>query len=293
MRYAKTATLFPNPVAHRRHGRANRAAGNSARLRAAIVITLLMWAGNQAAAFGVRLPPAAGQYDSQLGGAYAPPSGTQIVSRDRAATSEPGLYNICYVNAFQTQPQETAWWMANHPDLLLRQGSRLVEDPNWAGEILLDTSSAEKREALAAIVGAWIEQCAADGYNAIEADNLDTYSRSNNALDIDDNLAYAALLIDRAHAHGLAFAQKNGGELGSRGKAAGFDFAIVESCQVYDECDAYMDVFGAHVLAIEYTDTDASHFQTSCAARGRQISVIRRDRNLTMPGEPSYFYQTC
>nr|WP_295889710.1 endo alpha-1,4 polygalactosaminidase [uncultured Devosia sp.] len=246
-----------------------------------------------AAAVDMRLPPAGGQYDSQLGGAYEPPAGTLIVSRDRSEAPEPGLYSICYVNAFQTQPQETAWWVANHPDLLLRQGGGLAEDPNWPGEILLDTSTDSKRASLAVIVGAWIEQCAADGYDAIEADNLDTYSRSNGALDIGDNLAYAKLLIDRAHGLGLAFAQKNSGELGARGKAAGFDFAIVESCQVYDECDAYMNVFGAHVLAIEYTDTDAAHFETSCAVRGRQISVIRRDRNLTMPGKESYFYQTC
>jgi hypothetical protein len=262
-------------------------------LRSRLAIVLVMLAGSHAAALDVRLPPAGGQYDSQLGGAYDPPRGTLIVSRDRSEAPEPELYNICYVNAFQTQPQETAWWAENHPDLLLRQDGALAEDPNWAGEILLDTSTESKRASLAVIVGAWIDQCAADGYDAIEADNLDTYSRSNGALASEDNLAYAGLLIDRAHSLGLAFAQKNSGELGARGKAAGFDFAIVESCQVYDECDAYMDVFGAHVLAIEYTDTDAAHFETSCAARGRQISVIRRDRNLTMVGEPSYFYQTC
>lgn len=240
-----------------------------------------------------QLPPSGGQYDTQLGGAYEPPAGTVIVSRDRSEAPAPGLYNICYVNAFQTQPHETAWWVANHPDLLLRQDGVLADDPNWPGEILLDTSAAEKRASLAEIVGGWIEQCAADGYDAIEADNLDTYSRSNGALGIENNLAYAALLIERAHDLGLAVAQKNGGELGARGKAAGFDFAIVESCQAYDECDSYVDVFGAHVLAIEYTDTDAGHFESNCAERGRQISVIRRDRGLTMPGKESYFYQTC
>lgn len=246
-----------------------------------------------AAAQGVALPPAGGQYDSQLGGAYAPPKGTLIVSRDRAEPPAPGLYNICYVNAFQTQPQETSWWLANHPDLLLRHKDALAEDPNWPGEILLDTSTEAKRAALAAIVNGWIDQCARDGYQAIEADNLDTYSRSADALSIADNLAYAGLLIHHARGLGLAFGQKNGGELGGRGKAAGFDFAIVESCQVYEECDGYVEVFGPHVLEIEYTDTDAAHFEVACAARGRQISVIRRDRNLTIPAEPSYFYQTC
>ena len=261
--------------------------------RLTIAVAILAIASAATAQETVRLPPAGGQYDSQLGGAYDPPPGTLIVSRDRAEPAAPGLYNICYINAFQTQPQETDWWLAQHPDLLLRHDGALVEDPNWPGEILLDTSTEAKRTALAAIVTGWIDQCAEDGYVAIEADNLDTYARSGDALSIADNLAYAGMLIGHAHDLGLAFAQKNAGDLGATGRAAGFDFAIVESCQVYGECADYTTVFGRLVLEIEYTDTDASYFDIACRERGRQISVIRRDRNLTIPGEPSYFYQTC
>jgi len=257
----------------------------------ASLVTLLL--AGPALAQGVTLPPAGGQYDSQLGGAYPPPAGTEIVSRDRADPIAPGLYNICYVNAFQTQPQETDWWLANHPDLLLRDGDTLVEDPNWPGEIFLDTSSEQKRNALAVIVGDWIEQCARDGYDAIEADNLDTYSRSYNLLDLYDNMTFATSLKDRAHALGLAFGQKNGSEIQASLPDAGFDFVITESCQVYDECGTYMQAYGPHVLEIEYTDTDNRYFDEACASHGDKISVIRRDRNLTIPGEPSYFYQTC
>lgn len=263
------------------------------RRRFATAVAVVAIAGAATAQETVRLPPAGGQYDSQLGGAYDPPPGTVIVSRDRADPVAPGLYNVCYVNAFQTQPQETEWWLAHHPDLLLRHDSILAEDPNWPGETLLDTSAEAKRTALAAVVTGWIDQCAEGGYDAIEADNLDTYARSDGALSIADNLAYAGMLIGHAHGLGLAFAQKNAGDLGAAGKAAGFDFAIVESCQAYGECADYTAVFGRHVLEIEYTDTHVSHFATACAQRGRQISVIRRDRNLTIPGEPSYFYQTC
>ena len=258
-----------------------------------LAATLLVAMSLPAAAQGIALPPAGAQYDSQLGGAYAPPSGTRIVSRDREESPASGLYNICYVNAFQTQPQESNWWIANHPSLLLQRNGQYIGDPNWPGEILLDTSTPAKRTELLAIVCGWIELCARDGYDAIEADNLDTYSRSDGALSTDDNLAFAAELIARAHGLGLAFGQKNSAEMGHRGKAVGFDFAIVESCQVYDECDDYTSVFGANVIEIEYTDTDASYFEAACAERGHEISVIRRDRNLTIPGKPSYFYRTC
>jgi hypothetical protein len=239
-------------------------------------------------------PPPGGQYDSQLGGAYPPQAGTTIVSRDREDAPAPGLYNICYVNAFQTQPQDADWWRETHPDLLLRgRNGQLVEDENWPGELLLDTGTAEKREALAAIVGEWIVGCARAGFQAIEADNLDTYSRSHEMLSMADNLAYAKLLTGIAASHGLAFGQKNAAELLDRAKAHGFSFAIVESCEVWDECEAFMAVYGRNVLEIEYTDTPRENFETACAARGDEIAVILRDRMLGTPDSADYHYETC
>ena len=242
----------------------------------------------------VELPPAGGQYDSQLGGAYPPPDGTAIVSRDRTEPPAPGLYNICYVNAFQTQPSETAWWQDQHPDLLLRRADgTLVEDPNWPGEIILDTSTSAKRTALSAIVADWITGCATAGYQAIEADNLDTYSRSDDLLTPADNLAYAATLIEIAKSQGLAFGQKNGIELLDKPNLPHFDFAIVEGCEVYDECDAYSEAYGRHVLEIEYTDTDPAFFAAACQNRGGTTSIILRDRGLQPPDSLDYTYRTC
>ncbi len=241
----------------------------------------------------IRLPPAGGQYDSQLGGAYPPPPGTEVISRDREASPAPGLYNICYINAFQTQPQDAHWWLDNHPDLLLKRDGQAVEDPNWPGEYLLDTTSPANRAALLTIVGGWIEGCARDGFDAIEADNLDTYSRSDGVISIADNLAFASDFIALAHRLGLAAAQKNGIDLGERGREAGFDFAITESCAVYNECGGYQSVFGPLVFDIEYTDTPRHHFETVCAEPGTKFSVILRDRNLTSPADPSYMYEAC
>jgi hypothetical protein len=254
------------------------------------LLTLVAWPA-QAADYA--LPPAGGQYDSQLGGAYPPPPGTAIVSRDRTDAPAPGLYNICYINAFQTQPQDTEWWLSNHPALLLMQDGQPIEDANWPGELLFDTGTQAKRDGLLAIVSGWIDTCARDGFDVIEADNLDTYSRSGGALSITDNLSFAQALVAHAHAQGLAVAQKNGVELGPRGPQAGFDFAIVESCQVWDECGVYIAQYGDHVLAIEYTDTDRRHFEMVCDRYGANIPVILRDRNLTTPAEAAYLYQAC
>jgi Glycoside-hydrolase family GH114 len=43
-------------------------------------------------------------------------------------------------------------------------------------EIILDTSTAAKRTEIATILNGWIDECADDGFNAVEPDNLDVSS---------------------------------------------------------------------------------------------------------------------
>jgi Glycoside-hydrolase family GH114 len=263
-------------------------------LRAGLAIALLaagVWA---APASGAVIPPPAGaQFDYQIGGAYPPAPGVSIVDRDRTAAPAAGAYNVCYINAFQTQPGTARWWRTKHRGLLLRRNGKYVIDSAW-DEMLLDTSTAAKRRALAAIVGRWIDGCHRAGYQAIEPDNLDSWTRSKHQLTMADNQAYASLLIRRAHAAGLAIAQKNAAELGSAGRALGFDFAIAEECNVYDECGSYTAPFGDRVYEIEYTDDGGpANFQAACAARGASISVIYRDRDVVPMGAEGYTYDAC
>jgi hypothetical protein len=241
----------------------------------------------------VTLPPANGQFDYQIGGAYTPASSVAIVDRDRTAAPAAGKYNVCYVNAFQTQSDQVSWWKANHKNLLLKRNGSYVVDSAW-NEILLDTSTSAKRAKLASIVGGWIRGCRNAGYQAVEPDNLDSWSRSKKRLTKADNKAYASLLIRRAHAAGLAIAQKNTTELGASGKAMGFDFAIAEECQAYSECGEYTGPYGNRVYEIEYTDNGgAENYNAACAARGASISVIYRDRDVVAQGGPEYVYKQC
>jgi hypothetical protein len=233
-------------------------------------------------------------FDYQIGGAYRPAAGAGIVDRDRGDEAAAGAYGICYVNAFQTQPDEDGWWRAHHPELLLRRGGGTVEDPDWPGELLLDTSTAAKRAALAGVVGGWIDGCAANGFRAVEPDNLDSWSRSGGLLGSADNVAFATLLAGRAHAAGLAIGQKNAPELGRSGRSAvGFDFAIAEECEVYHECGAYQHVYGSQVYEIEYTDNGTAAFARACQARGATLSILLRDRDVVPAGDPAYHDQTC
>jgi hypothetical protein len=261
----------------------------------AAAVPALLPGSARAAGSGFTLPPAAGRFSYQIGGAYRPAAGVAIVDRDWHAKPAPGRYSICYVNAFQTQAAADRWWRHNHPHLLLRSADHpVVTDPGWPGEILLDTSTAAHRRALATIAGHWIARCAAKGFAAVEPDNLDSYSRSHGLLTRADNLDYAGRLATKAHALGLAIAQKNGVELSSKAhQLAHLDFAIAEECQVYAECSSYRRVYGRHLIEIEYTDNGRDAFTTACSKRGSVVSVVLRDRDVVARGHDGYVEKWC
>lgn len=249
---------------------------------------------SRAASAGVRLPPPAVAADYQLGGAYPAPTGVRIVSRDRMERPASGAYGICYLNAFQTQPADRRWWRTHHRDLLLHDAAgREVTDPGWPGEVLLDTRTPARRAALAGIVGAWIDGCARSRFDAVEPDNLDSWTRSRGLLRRADGIAFARLLTARSHARGLAVAQKNAADLSARGPAIGFDFAVAEECQVYDECSAYTAAYGRRVIEIEYADQGRRFFTAACRRRRGRASIIYRDRELSRPGTAGYVYARC
>ncbi|GHE61277.1 hypothetical protein GCM10018785_32910 [Streptomyces longispororuber] len=237
-----------------------------------------------------RLPSPHTPFDYQLGGAYDPPAGVRAVSRDRAAKPVPGRYNICYVNAFQAQPGRAAtkWWQETHPDLLLRDpDGDLVIDEDW-NEPLFDISTAAKRKALLKVVGPWIDGCARSGFDAVEPDNLDSYTRSDGELDAADGQAFARLLARRAHERGLAIGQKNTTEF--LDKDLGFDFAVVEECGPYDECGPYMKAYDGRVFDIEY---EKKGYEAACRRWHGKLSVILRDRDVRPAGEDGYVYRRC
>jgi hypothetical protein len=242
---------------------------------------------------GVSPPPPHAAFSYQIGGAFPVPVGVSVVDRDWRAPPARAAYDICYVNAFQAQPEDHGWWRSHHPELLLQRSGRPVVDTTW-NEQLLDTSTAAKREGLVLIIGGWIDRCARAGDRAVEPDNLDSWTRSGGALTAADNLAMARLLIEHAHADGLAIAQKNAAELASTGRRLGFDFAIAEECQAYDECGSYVAAYGNRVIEIEYADNGGrTNFMRACRARGDRISIVYRDRNVTPAGQPGFIETRC
>jgi hypothetical protein len=245
--------------------------------------------GGATSPIGLRLPPANALLDYQLGGAYAPPDGVAVVSRDRQEQPAPGLYNVCYVNGFQSQTEDEDFWLDEHAQLVLRdEAGRPVIDPDW-DEMLLDIRTPESRAGLLAIVAPWIEGCARAGFAAVEIDNLDSYARSGSRITEAQAVLFMRLLADTAHASGLAIAQKNAAELLGRRAELDTDFAVVEECNHYDECGDFTKVYGDAVLVIEYRRAD---FDKGCKAFP-ELSIVLRDQDLVTPAAKAYVYAGC
>ncbi|MBC3762410.1 endo alpha-1,4 polygalactosaminidase [Quadrisphaera oryzae] len=242
------------------------------------------------------LPPAGARFDYQLGGGYTPAEGVTVVARDRTERPAGLGYDVCYVNGFQTQPADSAAFAAAHPDLVVQTADGPLADPDWPDELLLDTSTPVKRAALLDLVGPWIRGCAASGFDAVEVDNLDSWTRSQGHLTAQGATTLAVEYARVAHQAGLAVAQKNAPELSARLRAAGYDLAVAESCEAFDECSAYTDHYPV-VLDVEYTDElGADGFARVCAeARGRSggLQRVLRDHDLLTPDDAGYAYRAC
>jgi Glycoside-hydrolase family GH114 len=242
-----------------------------------VLLSMLMLLAVAAPAAARTNLPVGTNADYQLGGDASAPPGVGIVERDRTSRPLAGHYNICYVNGFQTQTDEQPFWK-KHPRLILRRHGHRVVDSAW-GEWLLDVRTKKKRQRLARIVGAWTQGCKAQGFDAVEYDNLDSFTRSRGLIKQRQSVAYARLLVARAHADGLAAGQKN--LAGFDGRRVGYDFAIAEECGRYRECGDYTKFFGRRVIVVEYRRTD---FDWTCTHYGASLPIELRDLDLTPGG---------
>jgi hypothetical protein len=273
------------------------------RLRTALVALALTFAfGGSATAATYEPPPPDAGFDYQIGGDYPLPAGVSVVSRDwfSGRPAAAGSYSICYVNGFQTQANEPG---TDRPDELSNWPRKLVlkrlgDDPHWGGEYLVDLSTKGKRKAAARWVQRMIAVCADAGFDAVEFDNLDSWTRFRGTPLADrvpfgkrQALDYAGMLADRAHALDMAVGQKNTVEI-TKGESqeVGFDFAIAEECGRWRECGGYRRVYGDEVVAIEYRRRD---FRRACASVGDEIAIVLRDRLVSTPAKKRYVFDAC
>jgi len=286
--------------------KARDAAGNRSAATSALAVT------TSAASGGTwTLPPVNGKWDYQIGGPYTPTAGVLVVSRDRTVAPVAGKYNICYVNVGQTQPDggtpnanaygTTAWWLANHPNVILRDANgNPIIDPVW-NEVVFDVRTAAKRTELVSVIQPWFLQCKNDGYDAIEPDNIDLEVRSSGLETHPQVREYLKLLVTYAHSIGLAIGQKNAvtddnnnPEWQTDGPTfnggTGFDFAIAEECGAFTECGTFTAMYPGRVYVVEYA---TAGWNAACSAVGSSNSVIQRNVDVRPNTASGYVYKEC
>ena len=97
--------------------------------------------------------------------------------------------------------------------------------------------------------------CVAKSFDGVEFDNVDGYSNSTGFdLTAADQLNFNRWLADAAHDRGLSVGLKNALDLADE-LEPDFDYAIVEQCFQFDECELTAPFVGAGkaVLDVEYS----------------------------------------
>ncbi|HLY37574.1 MAG TPA: endo alpha-1,4 polygalactosaminidase [Candidatus Binatia bacterium] len=166
-----------------------------------------------------------------------------------------GARVICYVDAGTDEPfrpdhQAYLDFDAACGGCLLGKPVSGFREEHWVN---IDDDQGQ-RDFLLGIVTTRIDRCVADGFDAVEFDNVDGYA-NDTGLPFSEatQLLFDTALANLAHQKGLTVGLKN--DLGQIGELLPyFDFAINEQCQQYHECAA-LDPFvaaGKPVFQVEY-----------------------------------------
>jgi hypothetical protein len=227
-------------------------------------------------------PPDA-QWQYQLQGAIDRSNAARVFDVDGAETSaatvralkRDGRYVVCYFSAGTYES-----FRSDSRRLPASVRGRPVE--GYSNERWLDI---RRLDLVAPLLRARMRACERKGFDAVEPDNVDGYDNPTGfPLRRSDSLRFTRWLARTAHRLGLAVGLKNSTGLVSA-LAGRFDFAVVEQCLQYDECERYRPFVrrGKPVYAVEYEGTP----QSVCPRAGRLgINTILKDVDLTAPSHP-------
>jgi hypothetical protein len=228
-------------------------------------------------------PPPDAQWQYQLQGRIDRSNPARVFDVDGATTPQAtvralqrtGRYLVCYFSAGTSES-----FRADSRGL--PAGVRGRQVAGFADERWLDI---RRLGAIAPVLRARMRTCARKGFDAVEPDNVDGYqNRTGFPLRRSDALRFADWLARTAHGLGLAVGLKNSAGLVSS-LAGRFDFAVVEQCLQYDECDRYRPFVQRRkpVYEVEYEGT----LQSRCpAARRLGFNTILKAVELGAPSRP-------
>ena len=163
--------------------------------------------------------------------------------RDRKARPARAATTSATSTASRPRPTSAGSGTATRRWCCARTGGRW-----WTARGASGCSTSVRREALAARGdhGPLDPRLCRSGFDAVEFDNLDSFTRSRRLLTRAQAVVYARLLVNVAHAAGLSAGQKNLADF--NGRKVGYDFAVAEECGRYRECASYVANYGRRVL---------------------------------------------
>lgn len=172
-----------------------------------------------------------------------------------------GVKIVCYFSAGTYEP--------NRPDTGALPAKVIGKSlPNWPDERWLDIRSPVVR----ALVRSRLDLAVKRGCDGVEPDNVDAYDNDSGfTLTGDDQLAFNRFIAAEAHLRKLSVGLKN--DLDQiPALVDSFDWALVEECMHYNECDALAPFIRANkaVFHVEYRDA------CPVAKPGRFDTLIKR-----------------
>jgi len=166
-----------------------------------------------------------------------------------------GGHALCYVSAGTYEPFRPD--AQSYVDFDQACGNCLIGKPvaGFRDEHWLDIRDDQgQRTFILATMAARVDRCKADGFDAVEFDNVEGYANSSGfPLSDGDQLVFNTSLANLAHTRGLTVALKN--DLGQVSELVPyFDMAVNEQCQQFEECAALDPFIGAGkaVFQVEY-----------------------------------------
>ena len=176
-----------------------------------------------------------------------------------AAIHANGGRAICYVDAGTAEnfrPDYQDYVTFNN-----QTGGALFGKPvgGFRNEFWLNiNNNAGQRTFILAQVGKRVDRCVANGFDAVEFDNVDAYqNKTGLTISSDTQLLFNTSLANLAHSKGLTVGLKN--ELGQANELRPwYDFAVNEQCFQYRECNypppglAGWTAAGVAVFNVEY-----------------------------------------
>ena len=179
---------------------------------------------------------------------------------------------VCYLNA--------GAWEQYRPDAGDFPDAVLGKDYiGWEGERWLDISN---YEAFRSSISARFDLALSKDCDGVDADNINGFQHDTGfEITAQDQLTYNIWLSEQAHQRALAIGMKNNNEQVAD-LVDYFDFAILEGCTTYDECENFhpFSKQAKAVFQIEYTDSLSSleDFCSNSMANG-YIGILK-NRNL-------------